>query len=328
MYMSDTNIVLPSKPRVIAEEDVKGVYEIEGLYPGYGHTLGNSLRRIILSSLPGVAPTSINIDGVDHEFSTIDGVKEDVLVIILNFKKVRFRMSSDDPQKVTLETKGEGRVTAKDLTLPGQVEVANPDQHILTVTDKNKKVRIEATIESGLGYMPKEALFKDKLEIGTIALDAVFAPVRRVNYEVENMRVGNRTDFNRLTISIETDGTITPRQALESSIETMIHQLKAVIGFKEEEAPEVSAADEVARELGHGVESEEVSTDVLKTRIEDLNLSVRTMKALTGASIRTIGGLVRKNEEDLLAVEGLGAKGVTEIKRVLGNYGLTLKQQD
>ena len=325
--MPDYNIILPSKPKITHEDGSKGIYEIEGLYPGYGHTLGNSLRRIILSSLPGSAITSIKINGVDHEFSTIQGIKEDVLNIILNLKKVRFNMTTDEPQKVILDIKGEGEIKAKNLILPGQVEVGNPNEHICTITNKDTHLVMEATVEKGLGYMPKEALSKEKVGVGTLALDATFTPVRRVNYEVENMRVGDRTDFNRLRISIETDGTISPKESLEKAIGIMIKQLKSVVGFKEEEPEQSQLAEDIREELRGETESQKNKhdDDILKTRIEDLSLSVRTMKALGSIGIRTIGGLVRKTENDLLDIDGLGAKGITEIKRVLSNFGLTLK---
>ena len=246
--MLDHNVALPSKPKPVREEGFMGVYEVEGLYPGYGHTLGNSLRRIILSSLPGAAITQIKIDGVQHEFSTLDGVKEDVISLILNLKKTRFKVLSDEPQTVRLSVKGVKQVTAKDIEVGGQVEVLNPEQYICEVTDKGAELNIEMKIEIGLGYLPKEAIQKEKVEIGMIALDAAFTPIRRVNYEVETMRVGDRTDYNRLKITIETDGTLTPRTALENAIEVMIHQLKAIIGFKEEELiheePKTEMSDE------------------------------------------------------------------------------------
>lgn len=322
--MPDFNIILPSKPAVVSEDELVGVYEIEGLYPGYGHTLGNSLRRIILSSLPGFAVTSIKVDGVPHEFSTIEGVKEDLITIILNLKRVRFKVIGDLPQVVTLKAKGPKAVTADDLETPGQVEVVNKDGYLATITGKGVELSLELTLEKGLGYVPKEALQKDKVDIGLIAVDAIFTPIRRVSYEVEPMRVGNRTDYNRLRITIETDGAISPRAALESSIETMINQLKAIIGFKEENfsLPEAATAD---FNESVGKEAEKKDADSLKTRIEDLNLSVRTMKALAAASIRTVGGLTRKKEDDLLAISGLGEKGVQEIKRALSNYGIILK---
>lgn len=327
--MPDFNIILPSKPMVVEESGVLGVYEIEGLYPGYGHTLGNSLRRIILSSLPGFSITAVKIEGISHEFSTIDGIKEDVIAIILNLKKIRFRVVGDESQTVKLETKGVGVVTAGDIKVPGQVEVVNKDQHIADMTDKNASLVIEMTLEKGLGYVPKEILQKDKVDIGMIALDAIFTPIRRVSYEVEQMRVGNRTDYNKLRISIETNGDITPREALEQSISIMINQLKAIVGFKEDienfplnsEAKDaVSMTDEAIKGIDK-VKDEEI----LKTRLEDLNLTARTQNALTASSIRTVGGLSRKKENDLLALPGLGEKGVQEIKRALSNFGIVLK---
>lgn len=327
--MSEYNVSLPSKPRIVSEEEFKGTYEIDGLYPGYGHTLGNSLRRIILSSLPGSAITSVKIDGVPHEFSTIDGVKEDVVTILLNLKKVRIQMLSDEPQKLTLNTKGLSVVTAGSIKTPSQVVVLNPDQHIAEITDKKGELSVEITVERGLGYVSKEVLQKDKVDIGVIALDAIFTPTRRVNYEVENMRVGDRTDFNRLRLFIETDGTITAHDALEKAIEIMINQLKAVVGFKEEEIEHEIKEEEVEKKKDlsakAGAKAEEIDTEFLKTRIESLNLSARNVNALTAANIRTVGGLVRKKEKDILEIEGLGKKGLQEIKRALGNYGITLK---
>ena len=329
--MPDFNIILPSKPIIITEDENMGVYEIDGLYPGYGHTLGNSLRRIILSSLPGYAITAIKIDGISHEFSTIEGVKEDVVAMILNLKKVRFKVVGDEKQIVELTVKAPKEVTAGDIKTPGQVEVVNPEQKIATVTGKNTVLAIEMTIEKGLGYLPKEALQKDKVDIGIIALDAIFTPIRRVSYEVEQMRLGNRTDYNKLRITIETNGDITPRAALEHSIEIMINQLKAVIGFKEDieefiiehnEESKISKDDE---EVDSSEDAGNGDDDVLKTRIEDLNLSARTQNALIGGSIRTIGGLSRKKEDDLVALPGLGDKGIQEIKRALSNYGIVLK---
>lgn len=324
--MLDHTVALPSKPRPVREEGFMGVYEIEGLYPGYGHTLGNSLRRIILSSLPGAAITQIKIDGVLHEFSAIDGVQEDVISLILNLKKVRFKMLTEESQMITLTATGAKRITAADINQSGQIEVLNPDQYICELTDKNAKLNIEMKVEMGLGYLPKEAIQKEKVEIGTIALDAAFTPIRRVNYEVETMRVGDRTDYNRLKITIETDGTLLPRTALENSIEVMIHQLKAIIGFKEEELIKEEVFVESTPSAEESAEGDELDTEFLKTRIDSLDLSARTQNALSSANIRTVGGLVRKKEEDLLEIDGLGEKGVQEIKRALSNFGVTLKQ--
>jgi DNA-directed RNA polymerase subunit alpha len=324
--MPDHNVALPSKPKPVHEEGSMGVYEIEGLYPGYGHTLGNSLRRIILSSLPGAAVTSIKIDGVLHEFSTLEGMKEDVIALILNLKKVRIKLHSDEAQTITISVKGAKVVTAADITTNELVEVLNPEQYICELTDKNATLNAEMRIEMGLGYLPKEAIQKDKVEIGTIALDAAFTPIRRVNYEVETMRVGDRTDYNRLKITIETDGTLTPRSAVENAIEIMIHQLKAIIGFKEEEITrEEEPVAPMSSEESLDVDGT-VDTEFLKTRIDSLDLSARTQNALNTANIRTVGGLVRKKEEDLMDIDGLGEKGVQEIKRALSNFGVTLKQ--
>ncbi len=322
--MSDYHIALPSKPRVVSETERGGTYEIDGLYPGYGYTLGNSLRRIILSSLPGAAVTHVKVPGVAHEFSTIEGVKEDVVTILLNIRKIRLKLLTDEPQTIQLSVKGPKEVTAADLKLPGQVEILNPEQHIADVTGK-VNLELELRAERGLGYIGKEMHQKERVEIGTIALDAIFSPIRRVNYEVENMRVGDRTDFNRLRIVIETDGTLGPREALERSIETMIHQLKAVVGFKEDEAPEQLMGAPESHLGGREDKGGPMDAEVLKTRITELSMPQRVEQALDNASIRTVGGLVRKREDDLLAIEGLGQKGLQDIKRALSNMGLTLR---
>lgn len=314
----DYSILVPSKPRIVSEEGNAGVYEIDGFYPGYGHTIGNSLRRIILSSIPGAAITSVKIDGVQHEFSTIPGVREDVIAIILNLKKVRIKISDNAEHKITISQKGVKTVTAGDIEVPGQIEILNPGQHICEMTDKNAKLEIEFTVDTGLGYVPKEVLQKERADIGSIVLDAIFTPIRRAHYEVENMRVGDKTNFNRLRISIETDGTLTPREALERSISIMIQQLKAIVGFKEEEPA-------LESEPTPSMDSQE---DVMKTRVEELELSTRTANALTGASIRTVGGLVRKTPVDLLSIEGVGEKAVDEIKVALKRIGLGLRKED
>ncbi|NTV44262.1 MAG: DNA-directed RNA polymerase subunit alpha [Candidatus Yonathbacteria bacterium] len=322
--MLDHSVVLPSQPRVVSEDSLKGVYEIDGLYIGYGHTLGNSLRRIILSSLPGWAVTAVKIDGVPHEFSTLDGIKEDIITVLLNLKRVRFASEGNETQVFTCSVKGPKKVTAADIKVPGQVRVLNPDQYICEITGKTE-LSMEITLEKGLGYVPKEIHQRGKVDIGTIALDAAFTPIRRANYEVENMRVGDKTDYNRLRLMIETDGTLTPREALERSIIIMIEQLKAVVGFQEPEPEEEIVLPKKEKESSE--EDADKDADVLKTRIESLDeLSSRTVNLLLAANIRTVGGLVRKKEEDLLGVEGLGEKSVQEVRRALGNFGLTLKQ--
>lgn len=324
----DYTVTLPSKPRAVSEDATSGMFEIDGLFPGYGHTLGNSLRRIILASLTGTAITSVKIDGVQHEFSAIEGVSEDVVTILLNLKRVRFAMIGNDPQTITLEARGPRTVTAKDITTGGQVQVLNPDQHIAELTTKNATLSMELTLQKGLGYVPREMHSAERAEVGTVYLDATFTPIRRVNYEVENMRVGDRTDFNRLRMFIETDGTMTPREALEHSVEIMIDQLKAIVGFREEYTDDVAERVEMRTPDTHTApehKREQVDADVLKTRIESLKLSTRTIAALSNANIRTVGGLARKKEEDVLAIEGLGIKGLQEIKRALSDFGITLR---
>lgn len=320
--MADYTIILPSKPKVVLEEGEKGIFEIDGLYPGYGHTLGNSLRRIILSSLPGVAITSVKIAGVSHEFSVLEGVREDVINILLNLKKIRMRFTTDEAQTLYLKAKGEKVIKASDLEVPGQVEILTPDEVIATLTSKNALLDIEIKAEKGLGFMSKEMIEKSRVDIGTITLDGIFTPIRRASYEVENMRVGDRTDFNKLRIFIETDGTIAPSVALSSSIEIMINQLKAIIGFREDEP---SVKEKAPKEGIETVSSENVDPEVLKTRVESLDISQRARHALALANIRTVGGLARKKEKDLLEIAGLGSKGIQEIKKALGEFGITLK---
>lgn len=325
------DVVLPSKPRAIREDKTSGTYEIDGLYPGYGHTLGNSLRRIILSSLPGAAITKVKIKGAEHEFSTIDGIKEDVINILLALKKVRIRLDTDEPVILNLKVKGVKEVTAKDIEIPGQAEILNPDIHIASMTEKSAELDIEITAEKGLGYVSKEVIQKDRVDIGAITLDAAFTPIRKANYEVENMRVGDRTDFNRLRLIIETDGTITPREALEKSVTLMIQQLKAVVGFREEESAPATSENKEKSADGESTTSKEggkgdLDTELSKTRIDAIGFSARTAKALANANIRTLGGLSRKRESDIMDVDGLGAKGMQEIKKLLAQYGVTLRQ--
>lgn len=315
----ENHVTLPSKPRVVSEEGTQGIYEIDSLYPGYGHTLGNSLRRIILSSLSGATVTAVKIEDVPHEFATMEGLRESVMEVLLNLKRVHFVLHGDEPQTVRLSAKGPKAITAADFTLPTQVEIANPDQYIADIAGK-VPFELEATIERGLGYVPREMLTKEKVDIGTIALDATFTPIRRVNYEVENMRVGDRTDFNRLRILIETNGTIAPREALESSIEIMIHQLKAVIGFQEE-AEEAPATSKSARASDANDEDKAIG----KTKIEDLDLGARITTALTDAGIKTAAGLSKKTPSALRELDGIGDKAVSEISEALAKLGMSLK---
>lgn len=312
----------PEKPKVIIEEKNRGVYEIEGLYPGYGHTLGNALRRVLLSSLKGAVITAVKIEGVNHEFSTISGVKEDVVDLCLNLKQVRFRFSGENQVPGTISVKGEKEVHAGDIKISSDAEVVNPELHIATLTDKKSLLEMELEVGSGRGYQGVQDREKQKVEIGKIALDASFSPVRSVNYEVENMRVGDRTDYNRLRIHITTDGSIEPREAFVEASKILVEQFQGLSGvFRAEDAKESS----VERKEG-GEEVESYEDMIAKKKIEELDLSTRTMNALLEAGIKTIGGIMRRTEKKLLEVEGLGEKGIVEIKKALGNLGVTLKQ--
>ncbi len=334
--MSEQTILLPSKPKAVLEEANKGVFEIDGLVPGYGYTLGNSLRRIILSSLEGAAVTAVKIDGVSHEFSTIDGIKEDVITILLNLKNIRFGLATDEPATVVLSAKGPKMVTAADITANGAVSVANPDQYICEITGK-VGLNIELTIERGLGFVSRDAHHKQKADIGTIFLDAIFSPIRRVSYDVEEMRVGDKTNFNRLRMTIETDGTLSPRTALESSVRTMIDQLAAIVSVDSGEviaavqasvAAKAPVAEMVSEEESAPAGSDEDGvdvTDVLKNRIDSIGLSTRTLNALSAANIRTVGGIARKHVTVLLEIDGIGDKGITEIREALAVFNLSLK---
>jgi len=222
-YLSDAVEI-----KTISEDDKKGVFEIEGLYPGYGLTIGNTLRRVLLSSIPGAAITRFKIKGALHEFSTIDGVIEDLVEIGLNLKKVRFKFYADEPQVLTLRVKGEKKVTAADIQSNIQAIVVNPNQHIFTITDKKAEVDMELTIEKGRGYVAVERIKTDKLEIGVIALDAIFTPVQSVGLTTENMRVGDRTDYNRIKLSIETDGSIRPSETLHKATSILIDHFRKI----------------------------------------------------------------------------------------------------
>ena len=334
--MFQQEILLPKKITVVEEDGPRGVYEIEGLYPGYGHTLGNSLRRVILSSLPGVSIISIKIKGADHEFAALDGVKEDVLNIILNLKKVRFMLRAGDEAVIRLHAKGKGEVRADAFEATGEVEVLNPEQYIAEITSPKGELEIELELAKGIGYLPKEEFKKEKEAIGTILVDAIFSPIRKVRYEVENMRVGDRTDYNRLRISLETDGSLTAKEALESALRIMLRQFQSILDLKidedkkaEEEGNQVEE-DETEEaydegELPEGVYDDSELVELLKTRIDTLDFSSRTERALASANIRTLGGLIRKSKEELLAIDGFGQKSLDEVIDTLSTFKLTLK---
>jgi DNA-directed RNA polymerase subunit alpha len=258
------SITSPQQPKYTELAQNHGKFEILGCHPGYGTTLGNALRRVILSSLSGAAARSVKIKGVSHEFSTIEGVMEDVVQIILNLKQVRFKMhgEGDEVVKVTLKSKGEGVVTAASLKAPSSVEVVNPDQVIATLTDKKIELEMEIEVDRGLGYVPVESRERDDdREIGVIAIDAIYTPVKRVNYEVENMRVGKRTDYDKITLEIVTDGSVSPQEAFEKSVSILVGQF--------------SSLTEVAKE---GVETEVAAEEAVVTAEETVEEPVKKVK--------------------------------------------------
>ncbi len=315
------NILLPQKPKVIDKKGNRAVFEIDGCYPGYGITLGNAMRRVLLSSLSGAAITGFKIKGAQHEFSTIPGVMEDVIEIILNLKKVRFKMYGTEPLAATISVKGQKEITGGDIKTSADVEVINKDAHILAITDKKTEVEMEIRIEKGLGFVPVERRTKEKLEIGMIALDAIFTPVIRANFEVENMRVGERTDFNKLKIDIETDGSITPEAAFAQAAEILVNHFNLFLEMEKTADEEKETAEKEPEKEG-----KEADEDVTKMKIEDLKLSTRTINALIEGGIKTIGGLAKKSETSLKELEGMGDKGIKEIKKVLKKYGFEIKE--
>ncbi len=241
VYLSET-----VKAVKVKENEKVGVFDIEGLYRGYGLTIGNALRRVLFSSLPGAAITRFKVKGVGHEFTTIPGVVEDVVELGLNLKRVRLRFYADEPQILTLKVKGEKNVTAGDIKGNAQVEIQNPDLHIATLTAKSSELDIELTVEKGLGYEPVEIQKKERLPIGMIAIDAIFSPIVNVNFRIENMRVGERTDYNKIRLEIETDGTISPSSALHKAVNILADHFKKSGEIKVDEFPLKTSAKPAA----------------------------------------------------------------------------------
>lgn len=235
---------LPEQVKVLSRDGTRATFEISPLMSGYGATIANPLRRVLLSSLEGAAITSVKIKAVDHEFSSIDGILEDVIEILLNIKKIRLKLHGDGPVKLSLEVKGEREVTAKDIELTSDVEIINDDQHIATITDKKVTLNMEFEVEKGVGYVPVEQRQKEKLAIGVIAIDAIFSPVKLVNFKVENIRVGQRIDFNKVIMEIETDGSIEPEEAMKRAGEILTDHFKLISDIKietKEEKPKKKA---------------------------------------------------------------------------------------
>ncbi|PIR73314.1 MAG: DNA-directed RNA polymerase subunit alpha [Candidatus Moranbacteria bacterium CG10_big_fil_rev_8_21_14_0_10_35_21] len=320
------SITLPHKPKTSTVSKEVGKFEIEGCYPGYGTTLGNSLRRVLLSSLSGTAITSVKIKGVDHEFSTISGVLEDVIQIILNLKQVRFKSYKDEPIKAVLKAKGEKEINAGMFKCSSDLEVVTKDAHIATITNAKCELEIEIEVENGIGYVPVEQQEKKEKEVGVIAVDAIYTPIRRVNYSVENMRVGKRTDFEKITLEISTDGSITPQEAFSSAVKILVDQFSVMLKMsdpKEEKKPEEKKI--VAKKVAE--KTIVPKEDPKKNLVVDLKgLSARTLNVLEKGKISSIADIIKMTESELNDLEGMGAKGIKEIKKATGDFGLNLKQ--
>lgn len=300
-----------------SEDNRYGKFVVEPLERGYGITLGNSLRRILLSSLPGAAVTSVKIDGVLHEFSTIPGVLEDVTDIILNLKSLSVKLHCDEPKVVRIDAEGEGVVTAGDIIHDADVEILNPDLKIATL-EADGKLKAEMVIEKGRGYRPAEKNKKDGHVIGVIPIDSLFSPVLKVNYIIEDTRVGHSMDYDRLTLEVWTDGSIAPDEAISSSAKILSDHLKLFIGLTEKISDEVTM-----------VEKEEEKKDkVLEMTIEELDLSVRSYNCLKRAGINTVEELIQRTEEDMMKVRNLGKKSLQEVISKLAELGLSLRKAD
>jgi DNA-directed RNA polymerase subunit alpha len=295
------------------EEGNKATFAIEPLYPGYGMTLGNSLRRVILSSLGGAAVTAVKIDSVAHEFSTIEGVKEDVVEIILNLKKLRFRVYSDEPQFLVLTANGKGEVTAESIKTTSDVEIVNPEQLIATLDTAKTKLGMEIKVEKGRGYVPVEHRESEKLEVGMIAVDALYSPVQRVRYTVENTRVGQMTDLDRLLLEIETDGTITPAEAMRQAAEILVEHFQVVAGNP-------------VGSLAGGTEGDLSETGAGKINVEEINLSPRTTNALINNEIKTVKDLLKLTDTELRELKGFGSKAYDEVKDKIAELGFSTEK--
>jgi DNA-directed RNA polymerase subunit alpha len=309
-------VFIVARPQITEEtvNETRSRFVIEPLEPGFGYTIGNSLRRTLLSSIPGSAISSVRIDGVLHEFSTIPKVVEDVTDIILNLKELVIRSDVEEPTAVYLKAKGPGEVTAGDIVPPAGIEILNPDLHIASI-GKSGSLEMEMTIERGVGYRMADKNKNARDPIGVIPVDSIFSPVRRVSYSVENTRVEQMTDRDRLILDVETDGSITPREAVASAGGTLLELVQLFGGLAEAPSMQVGPA-----------EDESVPSDYQIT-VEDLNLSVRSYNCLKREGINTVGDLVEKSEADLMDIRNFGQKSIDEVKAKLEELGLSLREE-
>ena len=290
--------------------DNVATFVVKPLEPGYGNTLGNSLRRVLLSSINGAAIVAFKIDGVSHEFTSIEGVKEDVVDIMLNLKNIKFKAHTDSPVELRLEKTGAGIITAKDIKANAEMEVVNPDQIIATIDDDKTKFAMDIVVESGHGYKTIEEASEDRIHSDMIAVDAIFTPVLRVRYKVDNTRVGQVSNLDRLDLTIETDGSLSPREAFEQASAILANQYTALAG---------STTIEAAPALGEEAKDE---ASELHTSIEDLNLTARTTNALVNNDIRTVHDLVNLTEQDLRELKGFGSKALDEVNDKIAELNL------
>lgn len=300
----------PALAGIDEHSNTSATFNIEPLHAGYGNTLGNSLRRVLLSSIRGAAIVAFRVEGATHEFTTVAGIKEDVVDIMLNLKNVKVKVHTDEPIELRIEKKGAGPVTAGDIKLSADVEIANPEQLIATIDDPKASLVMDIVVEAGRGYRTIEESSNERLHSDMIALDAVFSPVLRVRYKVDPTRVGQETNLDQLRLSIETDGTISPKDAFEEAAAILVNQYTALAG---------STTVEAAPALGQ-IEDEDVSE--LNTPIEELNLSARTANALVNNDIRTVHDLVTLTEQDLRELKGFGSKALDEVKDKLAELEL------
>ena len=309
------------KPRIECIEtptdDSYGKYVIEPLERGYGTTLGNSLRRVLLSSLPGTAVPSIRISGIQHEFSTIPGVKEDVTEIVLNIKRIIARLHSDEPKTVYIEASGECEVTAGDIKADGEVEILNPELHIATL-GPDASLSMELTLDHGRGYVPADKNKNPQQIIGTIPVDSIYTPVLKVNYAVENTRVGNQTDFDKLTLEVWTDRTITPRDAVSLGAKILVDHFTLFTDLSDSIGSRSTVVEKV----------ETQRDKVLEMTIEELDLSVRSFNCLKRANINTVEDLISKTQDEMIKVRNLGRKSLEEVEHKLAMMGLSLASDD
>jgi len=309
------DISLPEIKEVMSERNV-GVFSIEPLAPGYGMTLGNALRRVILSSLPGSSVTAVKIDGVAHEFMTIPNVKEDVIELILNLKNLNVKSHSEEPVYITLSASGEGEVKAKDITPNSEVEILNPDLVIATLDGKGAKLDMEIRVEKGRGYISVEKRSKEKLGLGMIAIDALYSPIKRVRFDVENTRVGQMTDLDKLIIEVETNGIITPREAIETASKLLVEHFLVLSG--EENISISREGESVSEELA---QAGNISVD-------EINLSPRTSNALVNNGLKTIEDVLRLGKEDLKNLKGFGSKAYDEVIEKIIELGFNFEEKE